>query len=86
MLNIKRGTVKITNRIRFYREQTKLTQKELAEKTNITERNIQRIESGVQDPKISTVLKITNVLETTVEKLFKLGGENSSSEKQFTTK
>ena len=78
--------MKITNKIRLYREKRDLTQKELGEKTNITERNIQRIESGAQDPKTSNSLNIAKALNTTVEKLFKLPSENSSYEKQITLK
>ena len=71
----------ITNKIKFYREKERLTQKALAKKSNISERQIIKIENDELDPRTSTSLKIASSLNTTVEELFKLPSENSSSEK-----
>lgn len=58
------------NNIQTIRKTNKLTQKELANRIKISERNLQSIEAGKQDPRTSTVLKIAKALETNVEKLF----------------
>lgn len=48
----------------------KITQKEMAEKLNITETSYQRIEYGTQNPKLETSLKISEILGKSVNKLF----------------
>ena len=58
------------NNIPVYRKAEKLTQKELATKAGLSERNLQEIESGRQDPKTSMSLKIAKTLNKTVEDLF----------------
>ena len=69
MLN-KKERAGIQNNIKFYRNEIGLSQKELAEKSQISERHIIDLEKGVQDPKISTVHKLSNALGVAVEELF----------------
>ena len=48
----------------------KLTQREVAAKIGITERNYQRYETGTSFPGVKTALKIAELLKTPVENLF----------------
>ena len=64
------------NRIKQFRNAEKLTQKELAEKTGISERNLQAIEAGLLDPRTSNSMKIANALNTTVGELFPVSDNN----------
>lgn len=59
----------MTNKVKFLREQKKLTQNELAEKSGISLRTIQRIEAG-NIPKGFTLKSIARSLETEPENLF----------------
>lgn len=52
------------------REEKGLTQVQVAEQAKITERSYQRIERGVQDPKVSTAKLIAKALNSRVEQLF----------------
>ncbi len=52
------------------RNQMGLTQMEIAQKSQITERSYQRIERGAQEPKVSTAKLIAQILDSTVEELF----------------
>ena len=67
----------MTNNIKQFRNAEKLTQKELAIKTGINERNLQAIEAGVLDPRTSNSMKIANALNTTVGELFPVGEETA---------
>lgn len=57
------------NKVKFLREQKNLTQNELAEKSGISLRTIQRIEAG-NIPKGFTLKTIAKALETDPENLF----------------
>ena len=82
MLN-KKGTVKITSNLKFYRLKKDLSQAKLAQMVGISERHYQKIEYGLTKPNIEIVLRLMDALAITdVEELFKLPSENSSSEKQ----
>lgn len=62
--------MKICNNIKKYRKFYKITQKELAEKIKITERQMINIEAG-EDTKISTAFKIKKELQVNnLEELF----------------
>ena len=52
------------------REKQGLTQVEVAEKANITERAYQRYEAGKRVPNATTAKLIARALNSTVEKLF----------------
>lgn len=55
--------------IRENREKKKLSQEQLAEKCNVTDKSISNIELGKSDPKLSTVMRICKVLEIDVNSL-----------------
>ena len=73
--------MKISNNLKFYRLKKDLSQAKLAQMVGVSERHYQKIEYGLTKPNIEIVLLLAKALETTVEELFKLGGENSPSEK-----
>ena len=70
--------MKITNKVKIFRNKKQLTQKELALKAQISERQLQRIEEGEQDPKMSTVVKLAVALEVSLTDLFPLLSEKSN--------
>ena len=82
----KKERVKITNSLKFYRRKKGLSQAKLAKMVGISETHYQNAEYGLTKPNIEIALLLADALETTVEELFKLPSENSSSEKQITTK
>lgn len=53
------------------REELSLTQKQVADMLNIDQRLYQYYEAGQTKPNVDTAIKIAEVLQTTVEKLFK---------------
>lgn len=55
--------------IRSLRKKSKLTQKELADKANISFRTIQNYENGLTPPSIKTIEKIASALGVSVERL-----------------
>lgn len=68
----------IGERIRNFRNEKKLTQKQLGEKCGIDEANIRKYELGKQNPKIETLRKIAIALEVyTIDLLY---DEEQSSE------
>ncbi len=58
-----------------------LTQEELAEKTDISVRTIQRIENGEVDPRLYTLQSIASVLDIEYEELANHGKEDSDDKK-----
>ncbi len=76
--------MKIGNYIKEQRLQKGMTQEELALKSNITVRTIQRIESGEVDPRYYTLQAIASVLEVDYNELVKIDmnvNESSTIEK-----
>ena len=50
-------------KMRDYREENNLTREQLAEKCNISDKSVSRIELGRCDPRLSTVLKLCKSLD-----------------------
>lgn len=57
------------DKIKFYRTQQKLTQKQLAEKAMIATISIQQYESNTRNPKIETLQRIASALNVPVNAL-----------------
>ncbi len=55
--------------IRDSRENKNLSREQLAERCKVTDKSISNIELGKSDPKLSTVMRICNVLEIDVKAL-----------------
>lgn len=58
--------LKLGYKIKFERSKNKISQLDLALKTGLTTRTISRIECGTIDPKLSTLMKIAEALNTNV--------------------
>jgi transcriptional regulator with XRE-family HTH domain len=57
-------------RLRQIRENKGITQKELAEKLNVTFQTISKWENSVTEPDISTIKEIAKLLNCSIEQLF----------------
>ena len=62
--------VKIGNFIKLKRKEKKITQSELAEKLNITDRAISKWENGICMPDSGTIPKLCEILNITINDLF----------------
>jgi DNA-binding XRE family transcriptional regulator len=56
-------------KVRIVRKKRQLTQKELAKKIRVSQACISRIELGIDDPSLSTFVKIAKVLNVSLEEL-----------------
>lgn len=52
--------VKIISQLTIMREEARLTQSELAQKTGLTQAQISKIEKGKTNPNLETLLKLAN--------------------------
>lgn len=60
----------MNTKLKTTRQKQGLTQVQVAEKANITERQYQRYENGERMPKANTAILIAKTLNSTVEELF----------------
>lgn len=68
---------KLAELIKIKREAKKLSQRELAKKINVDNATISKIENGItKKPSIDIIMKLSNELEISTEKLFDLSGYN----------
>jgi len=68
-INIEELIVKLGKRICDLRKEFDMTQLDLAVKSNIDERQIQRLENGHTSPTLKTLLKLANGFGITLSKL-----------------
>lgn len=61
--------MEIGEKIKFYRNRLRMTQKELAEKSGLSENSIQKYEQGTRTPKLHGLKKIAKVLNIPVSVL-----------------
>ena len=59
------------NNLKKRREELSLTQKQVADALDMNIRLYQYYEAGQRQPSVQTAIRIAEVLQTTVEKLFK---------------
>ena len=71
--------------IKDLRTKIGMTQEELAEKTDISVRTIQRIENGEVDPRSYTLQKIASALSIDYEELIKVGSDDLEKENSYKT-
>lgn len=57
-------------KIKEFRKELQLSQSELAEKIETTQRNISNWESGDFEPDCETILRLAEVLDVTIDELF----------------
>ena len=53
------------------RKEKKMTQSDLAQKMNVTDKAVSKWERGISLPDVETISKLADVLEVSVEELFK---------------
>lgn len=63
---------KLTNTLKIQRTLKNLTQEQLAELVGVTRKTINTVENGVFFPSTYLALKLSKVLEVSVEELFQL--------------
>ena len=68
----------INHKVRELREQLAYTQAELASRTNLSIRTIQRVESGESVPKGHTLKVLSEVLNIDSSELFNIPGSTES--------
>ena len=59
----------ISQRIRYYRRMAKLSQEELADKVDVSETYIRKLEAGDRLPSLDMVIKLSRALSTTPDHL-----------------
>ena len=59
------------NQISKFRKNKKLSQSELAELMNVSQNTISQWEIGIRSPSIKSAIKLAEILDTTVEELYK---------------
>ena len=59
------------NKISEFRKNKKLSQTELAELMNVSQNTISQWEIGIRSPSIKSAIKLAEILDTTVEELYK---------------
>lgn len=62
----------IHDNIKLRREELKINQKELAQKVNITQAQISRIETGKSDPTAKVLKKICEILKISSDNILEL--------------
>ena len=90
----------IGKQLKYFRQKAGLTQAELAEKININEKHISKIESGIHFPTFDNFIKILDVLNIKLkdldtsekklcsksrEKLFRIINQSSDKDIEFYT-
>jgi|DewCreStandDraft_4_1066084.scaffolds.fasta_scaffold05341_2 transcriptional regulator with XRE-family HTH domain len=63
-------------KIRFYRENSGLTQEQLSELINISQNFLSQIENGRRAPSLKTIIKISEVLKMPIFLLFQFDDSN----------
>ncbi len=59
------------NKIKEFREKKKLSQEDMAKLVKVKQNTISQWENDIRTPNIRQAIEIANVLETTVESLYK---------------
>ena len=57
-------------KIKEYREEFEMTQRELAEKIGSTQRNVSHWENDVNEPDCETILRIAEIFDISIDELF----------------
>ena len=57
-------------KIKEFREEMQLTQKELAERIGNVQRNVSNWENGASEPDCETILKLSELFDITIDELF----------------
>lgn len=63
------GDIEIGNRVKYYREKEKLSQKKLADLVMVSQSTITRLEKGQSMVSVFTIIDIANVLHVSVSEI-----------------
>jgi transcriptional regulator with XRE-family HTH domain len=69
------------DKLRAARERRFLTQQQLADKAGTSKANISRLESGEQNARMSTIVRLAAALDIAPEELVEWNGEQAEQEK-----
>lgn len=58
------------NNINYYRKKLNFTQEDVAKKLNVTRQTINAIENNKYNPSLELAIKLSKLLDVTVEELF----------------
>jgi len=64
--------MEIKNQLKKYRKEKELTQADLAKDLDVSRQTVNAIETGKYDPSLELALKISQLFDTQVEKIFEL--------------
>ncbi|MEN2256305.1 helix-turn-helix transcriptional regulator (plasmid) [Paraclostridium benzoelyticum] len=64
------------NKIKIHRKHLSFTQEELAKKLNVTRQTINAIENNKYNPTLELAMKLSRILNTTVEDLFEINDDD----------
>ena len=67
--------------IAYFRKQKGMTQSELAEKMNVTDKAVSKWERNLSCPDINTISKLADILDVSVEELLKTKKQDYSNSK-----
>ena len=68
------------DKLRETRERRFMTQQQLADKAGTSKANISRLESGDQNARMSTIVRLAEALDVTPEELVEWGAEREGAE------
>jgi transcriptional regulator with XRE-family HTH domain len=68
------------DKLRAFRERRFLTQQQLADRAGTSKANISRLESGAQNARMSTIVRLAQVLGIEPEELVDWNGESTDGE------
>ncbi len=71
-------------KLREARQRRMLTQQELADQAGTTESTVNRLENGLQRPRISTIRKLAAVLAVPAEELIEWGAQEGADKGKAT--
>ena len=69
----------IENKIRHYRELKKISQETIAIKVGVSRQTIISMEKGSYNPSLYLAMKLSKVLEVTIEELFQLEEDDETN-------
>lgn len=68
--NLETPEYNLGERLKFFRENRKLTQKDLAKLANVSQATIAHIEKSSKDPSVDTLKKLATALDTHIATMF----------------
>ena len=70
--------LQLGERVKYFRQLSKFTQAQLAEKADLSVNYVSEIETGMASPTLKTLLKLAQALNVEIEELFNFGKRQTS--------